>query len=219
MTFEAIPLYIAYIAYYALFPLIIISLVWIIFKKRNFILGTIYFGGKEDKSPSALKENLKDLKKLQVYLVVTLLLLMPLLNSTFFWLADETMDRKRVFRGEGSYIDRPVESQIGPTFDIEKVIERMEEDDHHWEDWLLEDIRDEIDFDEITRLPGRLGVYYLRRAATRENHVIITYSYLSPIPITIVYGFNVVPEQEIIFLLEGPDTLIYPMDPADVDPF
>lgn len=222
-------MYLLYITYYTL-PLVFMIPVLLIWKKKSIMRGTSDFSkGREYESSKVLKSKKKDIKIFQVTLILLILLFMPLAHYSSSTLSDGLMDRHRVPQGSGSYIDKPVEHQIGPSSDTDAVIKEMEDEKYYWHDWVVEGIKDEIDFDEITRLPGRLGVYYLERSSgviggkggiggTFEHNVVITYSYFSPIPITKVYGFFVMPEQENIFLREGPNTVIYPMDPADADP-
>lgn len=212
-------MYLLYLIYY-IFPLGFIILIVQIWQKKSELRGTTYFSkGREIDSSAVMKDDRKDIKNFQVAIVLLILLFMPLSHYSSTTLSDGLMDRDRIFRGEGSYIDNPVETKIGPSSDTDSVIGEMERNDLYWADWIIDGIKEEIDFDELTRLPDRLGVYKLRRSATREEHVIITYSYFSPIPITKVYGFGMLSGQKEIWLQEGPNTIIYPMDPADADPF
>lgn len=213
-----------YLIYYSLLVGFII-LPLLIWKRKTLIKGTSYFSqGREEESSSIVKSKKKDIRIYQAVFVVFILIFMPLAHYSSTTLIDGLMDRTRIYRGQGSYLDSPVENQIGPNYDTDMVIEKMEEEEYYWHDWIVESVKEEIDFDETTRLPGRLGVYYLRRSLGgsdhRQHNVIITYSYFSPIPITRVYGFHVYPEHETISLEEDhPITIIYPMDPADADPF
>jgi len=215
-------MYVLYFIYYG-FPLVFIILVFLTWKRKSLVRGTSYFGrGREKDSSKTMKNKMKDIRTFQVALVIFILLFVPLAHYSFTTLSDGMMDRNRIVRGQTTIIEEPVEDQIGPSSDTEGVIEEMKEE---YSPWIIDGIKEEIDFDEITRIPGKLGVYYLERSlgeGVREHNIIITYSYFSPIPITRVYGFEVLPgngeEQGDIWLEEGPNTVIYPMDPANADP-
>ncbi|MEF8832961.1 MAG: hypothetical protein V5A66_05540 [Candidatus Thermoplasmatota archaeon] len=107
----------------------------------------------------------------------------------------------------------PVAEKIGPSYDTDSIIEEMEKNSDFWH---LEDIRSQIDLEEITKLPGQLSVYYQDKM--HWNYVLITYTYLSPIPITRVYGFRIIEEGEVAALRVA-ETVIYPLDPGRVDAF
>ncbi|MFP4000345.1 MAG: hypothetical protein ACLFU5_00380 [Thermoplasmata archaeon] len=81
--------------------------------------------------------------------------------------------------------------------------------------WYIEDVREEIDLDRLTRLPGSLAVYYLDKSEAGE-FMVITYSYLSPVPITRYFVFFVFEDEASLF---KEDTLVYPENPAKIDPF
>ncbi len=84
-----------------------------------------------------------------------------------------------------------------------------------YERWFLEDIREEIDLEQFTRFPGRLAVYYLDKDDVGEL-IVITYSYLSPLPITKSFTF-IVGKDEVSLYQEN--TIIYPSNPSNIDPF
>lgn len=215
-------MYVLYFIYYLL-PLGFLIPIYLLWKRKSLMRGTSDFSlGREEESSAILDIKKRDIRILQIFLVLFLLVFMPVAHYTSTSLSDGLMDRTRIFRGEGSYIDHPVAHQIGPSYDTDTVLEEMEEEQRYWEDWIVEGLKEEVDFDEITRFPGRLGIYYLRRSlgtGVREQNVVITYTYFSPIPITRVYGFYLHPEDEMVLLEKGPSTLIYPMDPADANPF
>ncbi len=215
---EEIMMYIFYFIYYIVFPFGILIPILILWRKKDFIKGISEFGmGREEQSSSLIKKNLRSTKKLQVFLVIFLLIFIPMMNFTSSNLVEVTMARERVyFGGLGhSRLYNPVESQIGPRFDANSVIEEMNRDPDYW---YMDDIQEQIDFDEITRMPGRMGAYYLDKRGW--SHIVITYTYFSPLPMTRIYAFRIydrIAEDEAI--LEVEDTIIYPMDPANTDPF
>jgi len=211
-------MYLLYFVYYVLFPLGLIIPILIIWRKKDFITGISKFGeGREDRSSPMLRKHMGDIKKLQVFLVVFLLIFLPVMNFTFSDLSDITMSRdRRYFGGLGrSRVYDPVRRQIGPYRDTDAVLEEMRQNP---DDWYLEDIEEQLDFDEITRIPGEMAVYFLDKRDSR--HIVITYTYLSPIPISRVYGFwvyDMIEDERAS--LEKQETVIYPMNPANTDPF
>lgn len=211
-------MYILYFIYYIVFPFGVFIPILTLWKKKEFIKGVSEFGmGRGEQSSPILKENIRYTKKLKVFLVIFLLLFIPVMNFTSSNLTEITMARdRRYFGGLGqSRVYNPIKRQIGPRLDANSVIEEMNRDSDYW---YTDDIQEQIDFDEITRIPGTMTVYYLDK---REwSHIVITYTYLSPLPITRIYGFRIYEmliEEEAI--LEVEETIIYPMNPSNTDPF
>jgi len=214
---ETTLMYGLYIVYYILFPVGFILLLNEILSKRDYLENLKSYGEERTKkNKKAIDETEADFKKLQVMLVVFILLLIPAVNFTFYGLQEITIDRARIYHGGfSSTLYSPLERQIGPTTDIDSVLREMEESTDR-EPWYLEDIKEEIDFDDLTRFPGRLAVYYLRKRDTGMEHIVITYNYFSPLPITRVYGFNIFHDSA---HLAEEDTIVYPLNPSGVDPF
>jgi len=206
-----------YIVYYVLFPVGFILLLKKILSKRDYLENLKSYGEeRKKKNKKAIDETKTDLKKFQVILVVFILLFIPAVNFTFYGLQEITVDRARIYHGGfSSTLYSPLERQIGPSTDIDLVLREMEESSER-EPWYLEDIKEEVDFDDLTRFPGRLSVYYLIKRDTGMKHIVIAYNYFSPLPITRVYGFNIFRDSA---HLAEEDTIVYPLDPSGVDPF
>lgn len=207
-----------YIIYYIVFPVTIIAVVWWIWEKKNALIGGSAFSASSKKGFSA-KECMKEIRRLQVFLVLFILLSIPMMNFTSSRLSDMSMDRDRYYYGAmgQSRIFYPVDKQIGPNSDTDWVIEQMEEDPEYW---YLEDIQEQLDLEKVTRLPGRLVVYRLEKRDTRWSHIVINYHYFSPLPVIRVFGFWIYEDGEINFAeLEVDKTVVYPLDPAGTDPF
>lgn len=206
-----------YFVYYLLVPALVLLTIWKIKEKIGFIKTTLILRDKrKEKSVTLLQKEKKKLRNLQVLFVVILLISMPVLNLTFHGVQDVSMHRSRnymswetVFPG---HIDR-VERKIGPSFDAEDVIEQME--DAGRVEWYLDDIREQIDLDEMTRLPGRMTVYQLRPLQADTERIVINYAYLSPLPITRSIEFMILEEKA---FLEADNLVVYPMPPSMAAP-
>ncbi len=209
-----------YLIYYALLPGILIFILYKIRSKKKMIKGIGYFNKDEEGiKKSGLDENKDELQKLKVGFVVFILLFIPAINFMSFHLTEVTMERERMFTGHGfrSIVYDPLDHQIGPSLDTDSVIEEMEENN---ETWLTEDIKEEVDFDDLTRIPGMLSAYYLDKRHEGTEHIVLTYHYLSPIPITRSIAFRVWEDDDETWLsLEEERTLVYPMSPSWADPF
>ncbi len=81
--------------------------------------------------------------------------------------------------------------------------------------WFIEDVREAVDLESLTRFPGRLTVYHLdkRRAG---QFLVITYNYFSPIPITRAFVFLVLEDEASLY---EEKTIVYPSNPSNIDPF
>ncbi len=271
-----------YFVYYVILPLVLLSLVWKIWQKQKSIQGIIDFGSRR-KSGSEMQDRVSEMKKLQVYLVIFLLLFMPITHIISFQIQDLTMKYDRIATGGlGGSIEYPqIEKQLGPSFDTDSIISQMEtylfsldssdfrleegpvsedmiavfedegytisersnlteEDDVWWivqdgdrkfrieesedrlevyerppshRNWFIEGVREDVDLESLTRIPGRLGVYHLNKRDAGE-FLVITYSYLSPLPITRTFIFLVVNEEASLYQER---TIVYPSDPSDID--
>lgn len=217
-------MYSLYFVYYILFPVAFIILIKEILSRRDYINNLSRYGEERTrKNKKAIDKTKADLKKLQVIFVVFILLFIPAINFSYHSLQEITIDRHRIYTGAfSSFLYSPLDEQKGPSTDVDSVLQEMEDDESY--DWYVEDIKDEIDFDDLTRIPGRLTAYYLDKRSPHGdsfNQIVITYSYYSPIPITRVYGFEILPigEGEEMASLMEERTLVYPLDPGGVDPF
>lgn len=205
-----------YFLYYIAIPVLILSVVWKIKQNIDFIKAfTIYNEIRKNKSSAILEKNNKKLKNLKILLVIFILISIPALNLTSYGVQDISMRRTRRYMGRGffpGYFDR-VEEKIGPTFDTEESIKQMGEEGS--KEWYLDDIRDQINLDDLFRLPGRVTVYRLTSTFTYFEQIVITYNYLSPIPITRSIEFVVIDGRA---FLETDDLIVYPMPPSMAAP-
>jgi len=205
-----------YFVYYIGVPALILFIIWRIKQKRDFIQGfSIFSDEKKDKSSAVLEKNNKQLKNLKILLVIFILISIPALNLTFHGLQDISMRRSRNYMSWETefpaHFDYVVQ-KIGPNFDGETVIEQMEEDSR---DWYLDDIGDQVDLGDIVSSPGRITVYRLRSTQAHPERIVITYSYLSPLPITRSIEFIVLEDKA---FLEADNFIVYPMPPSTAAP-
>ncbi len=204
------------IAYYLILPLGIIWAIMVIIKKKEYIKGTSIFSeGREDRSSSIMKEELSSIKKINLFLVIFLLISVPLINLTSMELMDRhiQVDRSPGMGPGGGVIYNPVPiwGKLGPSYNTEDVLTEMRENPRRWH---LDDIKEEVDFEELDNIPGWLTVYYQDKPYW--DYIILTYSYLSPLPISRVYGFRIIEGEA---FLRHEETIVFPMNPGRADPF
>ncbi len=194
--------------YYFIFP---ISCMIFIIYLRGALREIKYlqtFKGK-DRKTMEIKKLLSKMRKYEALFVVFLIVFLPIWSHTTSVYTDSVMHSE--YRGGLTPLGRaygsldPVRTQIGPTYDIEKVKEKMRVDKDLW---LPEEIEKKIDLDKLTRIPGRLALYRLE-----ERRYVITYTYLGPYPIIKSFGFYQTTDDELILLKEK--ILFYPLYPND----
>ncbi|MFP3872115.1 MAG: hypothetical protein ACLFVL_04465 [Candidatus Aenigmatarchaeota archaeon] len=204
-----------YFIYYVGVPSLITLTIWKIKQKHDFLKGFKTFSA-ENRDSSILKKNNKRVKILQVLLIIFILLSVPALHMTSNRLTDITMHRSRSYLSYETVFPAHVDfvaEKIGPNSDVEAVIEEMEKSTT---DWHLDDIREEVDLEEITRFPGTLTVYQMRSTVSHFEKIVINYAYFSPIPVTRSLQFTVIQEKA---FLEEDKTLVYPMPPTVLSPY
>jgi len=202
-----------YFVYYIGIPTLIAFLLWKIKQQKDFIKAfSTYNKDQEDDVDLTLEENNKILRNLQILFVVLILISLPVLNLTFHGLQDISMHRTRYYLSDETvypaHVDR-VNEKIGPSLNTEEVLERMKKAEY--EDWHLDDIRAQIDLEDILRFPGRVTVYKLASTTSMPEQIVISYSYLSPIPITRCLEFIIIEGKA---FLETNRLVAYPMPPS-----
>ncbi len=205
-----------YFLYYIAIPVLIGLMIFKIKQKKDFIKAlTRHNEDQVDKLSATLRKDRKKLKNLQILLVIFILISIPALNLASHGLEEISMRRTRFYAG-GVYfptrIDR-VEEKIGPTLNSEEVIEQMKNSQS--EDWYVDDILDQVDFENIFRLPGRVTVYRLAETMSEHEQIIINYAYLSPIPITRSIEFTIIEGKA---FLETNTLVVYPLPPSMAAP-
>lgn len=204
--------------YFIPFPIIPTIFIWLILREKKHMgySGDIDRTDLEDKEDAVRTSRKKILTYTKVFAVVFLLFL-PLWSFS----ASENTEsniRHEIFqmgglRGSVTGVRDPVRYSIGPMYDIEKVKEKMEENSNRW---LPDQVEDHIDLDELTRVPGRLGVYWLSGDRDRPKRYVITYTYLAPYPVTKIIGFKIIEFEgtQLHLEFEGERTFIYPENPS-----
>ncbi|MFP4050920.1 MAG: hypothetical protein ACLFVB_04175 [Thermoplasmata archaeon] len=208
--------------YYFVVPIIIFSFLWEIRKEKNYIefmKDVVIEGGGEGygvrgkfadmrdrKQKKQFKKSVKRLRRLQIYMVIALIVLLPLWNFAADYRANSSIHSEII--GGGLHVQKkdPVVHEIGPTFDIAKVYDEIEENPSIYRPEMIKRV---VNLDQLTKYPGRLAVYRLI-----DNRIIITYSYLGVYPVIKAYGFQFMESRGIVVQRET--TVVYPLSPAEV---
>ncbi len=193
--------------YFILIPLILFILAWKVWDSSEWIKTDQKSWPNRSKAEESRKKRMDFNKAVVLFLVCSLILL-----SSWGFIASEISDsamREEIVGGEGfrPIIRDPVIDQLGPSYDTDSIINEMEARSHFW---LPELVKEVVDLDELTSIPGRLAIYRL----TGERYI-ITYTYLSPMPITQVYGFVFYRGEtgELMIMEEAEETHIFPTHP------
>ncbi len=207
-----------YIVYYVLMPVAMLILGWKLWNNVK-LLDVVKDHGWETEKNKEYSKLDKNMKKTLV-IFIAFLFILPLWGFSTSSMAEFHIHRERVGGGlfNPNIID-PVIHSMGPSYDTDHIIEQMEQDPDRW---LIEELDERIDFDELTSFPGRLAVYRLSRGIFGPR-MIITYTYVSPIPIMRAYGFQYeIVDDEIVFMVEREKTYVFPMivtDAGDIADF
>ena len=206
-----------YVIYYLVIPGLIIYIILKIKNKKDFIKVYTFFSGEDkEKSSAILEKNRKKLKNLTILLVIFILISMPVLHLASHGLQDISMHRSRNYMSHETAFPAHfdyVNNKIGPSLDREGVIEEMET--AKYINWYIEDIKEQIDIDELTNPPGRITVYQFRETQADPERIVITLDYLTPIPITRSLEFVVIQGRA---FLEEDKFIAYPMPPTMAAP-
>ncbi len=123
---------------------------------------------------------------------------------------------------EGWYITEEREvwwitSDLRKRFRIEEAEDKFDiyEKPSPTRDWFINDIRQHVDLERLASFPGRLGVYYLEKRDFGD-FMVVSYDYFSPLPVTRNFVF-LIHEDRAFFYEEN--TIVYPSNPSNIDPF
>ncbi len=205
-----------YLIYYLILPAGLIYFIWKIWQKKDQLQGLADFGSKKKTIPE-LKKRIGEMERLQVFIIIFLLLFVPVSNLVSYQVLELSMEYDHMpVGGFGQSIEyRQLKRKLGPSYDSDSIISHMETDDTSW---FIEDIREDVDFESLTRIPGLLAVYHLDKRATGEEFIVITYHYLSPIPIIRSFVFFVDVDGVFLHPEYGEQTIVYPVTPSYLDP-
>ncbi len=209
-----------YFVYYLVFPLIFLILLGWLWKDKNYLEGSFDFFTSLQDSDNLFKNIRKKktrIKKVQTAMVVFFLIFVPTIALSSGSMTEINMHREEFYYTGplGGYLVTrdPVRETIGPSFNTEWVIEQMKKDPS---EWYTGQVLAQVDLKKIGKIPGRMKVY--RMDFRTKNEIIITYTYISPIPITRVFGFRISLDGEEANLVRR-GTVIYPMDPGNTETF
>lgn len=210
------------IVYYVAFPAVFFVGIWLIRNRRKEIKSIKYLRRSDKiKKDEYVKKVKSRIKKYEALFLISLLLFSvgwSLISSTY---CDHAM-HSQMYGGKGSpkgpaysNVD-PVQYSLGPSYDTDEIINKMEKEPGIY---LPEEVKEKVDLDRLTSMPGRLAVYRL----TNYRYV-LTYTYTAPYPVIKAYGFLIYEEkvdspsgndsavQERLLLMKE-QTIIYPEDP------
>ncbi len=197
-----------FIFYYFIVPLGIIYGIWRLWDKErgiSFIKGDKWPFKTDDNSSS---NRMLDLKHIKIAFIVLLIISLPLWGLSTSLIAENNL-RSEIRGGTiiNPIISDPVVNTLGPSYNTDEIINEMEERRDFWMFDVLDEV---IDFDNLTKIPGRLAVYQLDR-----GRYAVTYTYLSPIPMMRAYGFQFLLYEGGQRILAGSreETYIFPMYP------
>ncbi len=121
------------IGYYAIFPLIFIILIIYIYRYKHDIIALSNIKNKDKVIDKSIKITFKKVRKLEIALVIALLLFMPYMYVLGSDYTDILVHREE--RGGTSFFGRfyrirdPVVDMIGPTNDLQKLKDKMYENE------------------------------------------------------------------------------------------
>ncbi len=197
-----------FLFYYVIVPFGIIYGMWHLWDKE---IGLRMTKGKKwpyykDEKSSPKKSF--DLKRAKTLFIVFLIISLPLWSLSTSSIAGNRL-RSEIRGGTmiNPIIRDPVVNTLGPSYDAASIIKKMEE---RQDFWMFDELDEVVDFDYLTKLPGRLAVYQLDR-----GRYVITYTYLSPIPMMRAYGFQfaLYEDGERILVMAREQSYMFPMYP------
>ncbi len=200
------------LSYYLLFPLILIILTIYLYKLRKQLIALLKVQKSNKVIQKSRKKSFSKIKKLEIAFVIIILIFMPFMNimcSDYF----NTMVHREE-RGGTSFFGRfyrirdPVVDMIGPTNDLQKLKDKMYENETRWFPDQLTKI---VDLKDLNKYPGRFTIYRLL-----NNRMILAYQYVSPIPILKTFGIiSVNYEESTKLLIMKEETYVFPQNPED----
>lgn len=200
------------LGYFVLFPLIFIILSYYLYRIRHDLKALSNLKNKDKLIKKSIKKSYSRIKKLEALFIICIILFIPF---TYFLGASytETMMHREERGGTSAFgrsypILDPVVYEIGPSYDLKKIKDQMYNKTNIWHP---DSVFDQVNLEKLDKYPGRFTAYRLR-----DNRIIITYQYLSPVPILKSYGFSLVSINETERpLLMREHSVIYPQNPDD----
>lgn len=204
-----IPLFVSYVLYFLIIPGAFILTFWKMWDETVFVE---YFKERKttqiEKTNKIIRMETDLISKLKIYMVIFLIVFLPMWGFVASEISHSEMRREVHGVGFGAYVKDPVMQSLGPSYDTDSIIEEMREKPEVWFPDMIDGV---VDFDELTRLPGRLSVYKMY-----EERYVVTYTYTTPVPMIKSYGVEMIETQEggykIISVEEK--MIVFPLNPG-----
>lgn len=201
-----------FVIYYLGLPLILIYFYLKFRSQREYIN---FLGSLESRDSPKNKERSEKIEKKRYWTrIIFIIIVVAFLSSWHLVtseLADIRMRREMNFGLAGVYFENPVVVSLGPTYDVNKVTETINNKE---ERWLPNQVEEIVDLEGLSNFKGRIAVY-----RTYDQRYIITYTYLLPYPVIKTFGFNYVKtdDGQLKIIKKDKRTIIYPFGPGIVD--
>lgn len=203
--------------YYIPFFIILAIFIWLIYKEKRYLEFSVGMDRThwEDQDIS-VEGCVVKIKRYTLVFIVVIILFLPAWSFSVSEVTETDIRNERFYltggKGTVTGVRDPVKYSIGPTYDIEKVKSKMEEGSNRW---VPDQLEEHLDLDELTDVPGRLGIYWLRGDKERPERYVVSYTYLGPYPVVDLYGFKITGEGTDLHLeYVGEQTFIYPEKPS-----
>lgn len=198
------------LGYYALFPIVFVILSFYLYRYRHDLKALSNLENKDKVIKKSIKKSYSRIKKLEALFIICIILFIPF---TYFLGASytETMMHREERGGTSAFgrsypIMDPVVYEIKPTSDLDKLKSKMNETESIWHP---DDLLDKINLERLDKYPGKFAAYRLR-----DNRIIVTFQYISPVPVLNSYGFSLVPVNETEkVLLMSKRSIVFPSNP------
>ncbi len=205
-------LFLYYLIYFFGLPVILLYFYFKLRSQKEFINffrnRSDDFTGRNEERTSKIE---KKRKKTKIAFVIVLVLFLAAWHFVASEIIDIRMSQEVKFSGMGSYRENPVVISLGPTYDVDRVVETIKRKEDRW---LPERIGQVVDLDRLTRYPGRIAAY-----RTYNRRYIITFTYMLPYPLAKSFGFQFVKTEggELKIIKKDRRTVFYPFNPGSLD--
>lgn len=150
-------------------------------------------------------------KRTKIIFVVILILFLSSWHIITSELIDLRLKGEIQYGKAGMYTENPIVISLGPTYDVNKIIQTMKEEKDRW---LPDQVERVVDLDILADQKGRIAVY-----RTYNQRYIITLTYLLPYPVVKSFGFQYVrtDDGKLKIVKGDKKTIFYPLDPGTAD--
>jgi len=174
-----------------------------------------FFGAlasKDSRENRARREQVeKKRRRLKVIFVLVLVAFLLSWHLVTSELVNIRMKGEIRYAATGIYAENPVVVSLGPTYNVENVVETIRNKE---ERWLPNQVEKVVDLDDLANFKGRIAVY-----RTYDQRYIITHTYLLPYPVVKCFGFQYVEtdDGQLKIVKKDVRTIFYPFDPGTAD--